>query len=98
MYASRLRAARGLSRLAQRSFTTSGRQLESATTATTAKTQPSTSVAEAPAPTEIQQAPNRTETWSRSQQVRSQAMTGPRFEQTNFDLQVSEHQCRTYRR
>lgn len=34
------------------------------------------------------QAPNRVETWSRSQQPRDQAMTGPRFEQTIMKLQV----------
>ncbi|KAK2070103.1 hypothetical protein P8C59_004631 [Phyllachora maydis] len=33
------------------------------------------------------QAPNRTEVWSRSQRPRAQAMTGPRFEQTDFSLQ-----------
>lgn len=36
----------------------------------------------------LQQAPNRTEIWSRSQRARAKAMSGPRFEQTNFDLQV----------
>lgn len=36
----------------------------------------------------LQQAPNRTEIWSRSQRPRAKAMTGPRFEQTEFDLQV----------
>ena len=40
---------------------------------------------------EVQQAPNRGEIWSRSQQPRSEAMTGPRFEQTDFDLQVGCH-------
>ncbi|KAH8673596.1 hypothetical protein BX600DRAFT_433217 [Xylariales sp. PMI_506] len=35
----------------------------------------------------ILQAPNRKEIWSRSQRPRAQAMTGPRFEQTDFDLQ-----------
>ncbi|KAK6087892.1 nadh-ubiquinone oxidoreductase [Seiridium cupressi] len=35
----------------------------------------------------LQQAPNRTEIWSRSQRPRAKAMTGPRFEQTDFDLQ-----------
>ena len=39
-------------------------------------------------PAEINQAPNRLGVWSRSQKPRAQAMTGPRFEQTDFDLQV----------
>lgn len=34
------------------------------------------------------QSPNRTETWSRSQQKRELAMSGPRFEHTIFELQV----------
>jgi hypothetical protein len=34
------------------------------------------------------QAPNRAGTWSRNQQPREIAMTGPRFEQTIMDLQV----------
>ena len=36
----------------------------------------------------LAQAPNRREIWSRSQQPRAKAMSGPRFEQTDFDLQV----------
>ncbi len=36
----------------------------------------------------LKQAPNRKEIWSRSQRPRATAMTGPRFEQTDFDLQV----------
>jgi NADH dehydrogenase (ubiquinone) Fe-S protein 6 len=50
-----------------------------------------TGVAEQPAPppTEaVVQAPNRAEVWSRSQRPRQEAMTGPRFEQTDFELQV----------
>ena len=35
------------------------------------------------------QAPNRATTWARSQQPREAAMTGPRFEQTIMELQVS---------
>ncbi|RMZ91350.1 hypothetical protein DV736_g1445, partial [Chaetothyriales sp. CBS 134916] len=35
----------------------------------------------------IPQAPNREETWSKSQQPRELAMTGPRFEQTILDTQ-----------
>lgn len=34
------------------------------------------------------QAPNRAEVWSRSQQPRARAMTGPRFEQTIMEYQV----------
>lgn len=39
------------------------------------------------------QAPNRAEVWSRSQQPRAKAMTGPRFEQTIMELQVSVLLC-----
>ncbi|KAI5864462.1 zinc-finger domain-containing protein [Durotheca rogersii] len=35
----------------------------------------------------LKQAPNRKEIWSRSQKPRAAAMSGPRFEQTDFDLQ-----------
>jgi NADH dehydrogenase (ubiquinone) Fe-S protein 6 len=35
------------------------------------------------------QAPNRPTTWSPSQQPREKAMTGPRFEQTIMEFQVS---------
>lgn len=35
------------------------------------------------------QAPNRSEPWSRSQQPRERAMSGPRFEQTIMEYQVS---------
>ena len=34
------------------------------------------------------QAPNRAQVWSRSQQPRDRAMSGPRFEQTLMDYQV----------
>lgn len=36
----------------------------------------------------VMQAPNRKETWSRSQQPRERAMSGPRFEQTIMEYQV----------
>lgn len=39
----------------------------------------------------LMQAPNRKEIWSRSQRARAKAMTGPRFEQTDFNLQVRRH-------
>jgi NADH dehydrogenase (ubiquinone) Fe-S protein 6 len=42
----------------------------------------------------IQQAPNRRGIWSRSQKPRAKAMTGPRFEQTDFDLQVGISESR----
>ncbi|KAK3692244.1 NADH:ubiquinone oxidoreductase 18.4kD subunit [Podospora appendiculata] len=92
MYASRLRAAHRLSRHCARSFTTSGRQLDSAPAVASSSStkQPAPPVSEGPAPTEIaplKQSPNRAEVWSRSQQPRSQAMTGPRFEQTDFERQ-----------
>lgn len=38
------------------------------------------------------QAPNREDTWSKSQQKREIAMSGPRFEHTIFELQVCKHQ------
>lgn len=48
----------------------------------------STSETGAPTPTELQQAPNRSGgVWTRNQQARDVAMTGPRFEQTDFALQ-----------
>lgn len=37
----------------------------------------------------VMQAPNRKGIWSRSQNPRAKAMTGPRFEQTIMELQVS---------
>jgi NADH dehydrogenase (ubiquinone) Fe-S protein 6 len=37
----------------------------------------------------VMQAPNRTGVWSRSQNLREKAMTGPRFEQTVMEYQVS---------
>lgn len=36
----------------------------------------------------VMQAPNRKEVWSRSQQPRARAMSGPRFEQTIMEYQV----------
>lgn len=36
------------------------------------------------------QAPNRSSTWSNSQQAREVAMSGPRFEHTIFELQVGD--------
>lgn len=50
----------------------------------TSKTETSITEAEK----ELPQSPNRVGVWSRSQKPRVTAMTGPRFEQTDFDLQV----------
>lgn len=36
----------------------------------------------------VMQAPNRSDPWSRSQQPRDRAMSGPRFEQTIMEYQV----------
>ncbi|KAM5362424.1 hypothetical protein ACJZ2D_012555 [Fusarium nematophilum] len=73
-------------RLSQRAFTTSARQLEAAVSAKTTESRAPAPVDESK-PVEISQAPNRVGVWSRSQRPRSQAMTGPRFEQTDFPLQ-----------
>lgn len=91
------RAARHLSsqvRLSARTFAVSARQLDSTTAVATpkAETAPQTTDPSAQ-PTEALQAPNRADVWARSQKPRSKAMTGPRFEQTDFSLQVSAH-CR----
>ncbi|KAK3939920.1 hypothetical protein QBC46DRAFT_386614 [Diplogelasinospora grovesii] len=85
----RLRAAHRLTRQCARSLSTTARQLDSASTptATTAHTQTTPQVTEGKAPVELKQAPNRAEVWSRSQRPRSMAMTGPRFEQTDFEKQ-----------
>ncbi|KAG8665857.1 hypothetical protein FPOAC2_10941 [Fusarium poae] len=88
MATSQLRAIAVLARSArvsQRAFTTSARQFEAAVSTKTNEA--------SPAPTDenksvaISQAPNRVGVWSRSQRPRSQAMNGPRFEQTDFDFQ-----------
>lgn len=87
MPATYLRSARGLSGLARRAFTTTARQLEEKAVAPTSTETPAPKLySEKPA--EVPQAPNRKEIWSRSQRPRNVAMTGPRFEQTDFDLQV----------
>ena len=90
MAASQLRAtaslARGM-RISRRAFTTSSRYFE-ASVPSNSKTESSPAPVDESKPVEISQAPNRLGIWSRSQKPRSQAMTGPRFEQTDFDLQV----------
>lgn len=42
----------------------------------------------------VMQAPNRATIWSRSQNPRAKAMTGPRFEQTVMEYQVRCLHCR----
>ncbi|KAK4204489.1 zinc-finger domain-containing protein [Triangularia verruculosa] len=88
MFALRMRAvAQGLPRqLSKRSFTATARQLES-TTVPTKGDEKVPQVTGGPAPTIVQQAPNRTEVWSRTQRPRADAMTGPRFEQTDLENQ-----------
>ncbi|OAA43135.1 NADH:ubiquinone oxidoreductase 18.4kD subunit [Metarhizium rileyi] len=73
-------------RVSQRAFTTSARQLEAAVPSTT-RTEMSPATIEETQIKPVEQAPNRVDIWSRSQKPRSKAMTGPRFEQTDFDLQ-----------
>lgn len=83
-----LRSARGLARLAPRSFATTARQLDTKSVAPTPSTESPVPKTESQLPAELPQAPNREGIWSRSQRPRREAMTGPRFEQTDFDLQV----------
>ncbi|QUC19641.1 uncharacterized protein UV8b_03882 [Ustilaginoidea virens] len=73
-------------RISRRALTTTARRLEATTTATSrSETSP---ILREELPTKpVEQAPNRVTVWSRSQNPRSRAMTGPRFEQTDFDLQ-----------
>ncbi|PSS03754.1 hypothetical protein BD289DRAFT_478248 [Coniella lustricola] len=82
-----VRAARGLARLAQRSFSTTARHLESKAVTSAPSTASPVAKKETQVPVELPQAPNRKEIWSRSQKPRDVAMSGPRFEQTDFDLQ-----------
>ncbi|KAL2164264.1 hypothetical protein VTH06DRAFT_3480 [Thermothelomyces fergusii] len=98
MYVSRLRgaaaaAAAAVSSLPRRAaasnaafFGTTARQLKGEDVAA-APTQTTVPTTEGPAPTAVAQAPNRAGIWSRSQRPRAEAMTGPRFEQTDFELQ-----------
>ncbi|KAF4505342.1 hypothetical protein G6O67_007300 [Ophiocordyceps sinensis] len=71
-------------RVPRRAFGTSSRLLEAAVPATKPDVD---SAVEGTRPKQVGQAPNRGDIWSRSQKPRSTAMTGPRFEQTDFDLQ-----------
>jgi NADH dehydrogenase (ubiquinone) Fe-S protein 6 len=92
MAASQLRAfgalTRGL-RVSSRTFTTTARQLEAAVPAAS-KTETAPAPVDESVPKEVTQAPNRVGIWSKNQKPRSQAMTGPRFEQTDYNLQVRE--------
>lgn len=72
-------------RVPRRAFGTSSRLLEAAVPATKPDVD---SAVEGTRPKQVGQAPNRGDIWSRSQKPRSTAMTGPRFEQTDFELQV----------
>ncbi|KAI9343434.1 NADH:ubiquinone oxidoreductase kDa subunit [Zopfochytrium polystomum] len=60
-----------------------------AATATAASTASTTTTASGlpTLPSALPQAPNHPAAWSKHQQLRKDAMTGPRFEQTNFDFQ-----------
>ncbi|KAI1267362.1 hypothetical protein F5Y18DRAFT_336173 [Xylariaceae sp. FL1019] len=76
----------------RRSFAVSARRCEAAPAPKAETTPETTSEQDSLGLTEntergLKQAPNRTEIWSRSQKPRAAAMTGPRFEQTDFDLQ-----------
>ncbi|KAK0623201.1 hypothetical protein B0T14DRAFT_425273 [Immersiella caudata] len=92
MYASRLQVARSLSRrcaLAQRTFTSTTRQLNlgPGVAKTEKEATPPQVAGEEPLAAPVKQAPNREGVWSRSQRPRSEAMTGPRFEQTDYSMQ-----------
>lgn len=108
MSATRIRSIQGLARqlaLPQRTatatFTTTARRLEAGHAVPAKPSETTAQVTEEPAPVEVKQAPNRTGIWAPSQRPRAQAMTGPRFEQTNFDLQVwigqLERTCNAHR-
>ncbi|RCI10008.1 hypothetical protein L249_8405 [Ophiocordyceps polyrhachis-furcata BCC 54312] len=71
----------------QRTFGTSGRLLEAAVPTTTETAIENAESKELSQSKELGQAPNRVDVWSRSQNPRSKAMTGPRFEQTDMSLQ-----------
>lgn len=77
-------------RVPRRAFATTARQLEAAVPANS-RTETSPALSGEAQTKPIEQAPNRVDIWSRSQKPRSKAMTGPRFEQTDFDVQVSWH-------
>jgi hypothetical protein len=68
------------------SISSSFRRFEA--TAVSAKDEVETSLSQTASQSAVAQAPNRADVWARSQQPRSKAMAGPRFEQTDFHLQV----------
>lgn len=74
----------------RRSFamTTARRAQDGAAAAAAETLAPQTTGAPTGDTTSLQQAPNRAGVWTRNQQPREKAMTGPRFEQTDFSLQV----------
>lgn len=74
-------------RMSQRAFTTSARQFQAAPTLKTPTEKAPVEVEEATT-VEVTQAPNRQGIWTRSQRPRTKAMSGPRFEQTDFSVQV----------
>ena len=89
MAASQLRAVGSLARslrVSRRAFTTTARQFEAAVP--TSKPETSPAAVDESKPAEVNQAPNRVGIWSKNQKPRSTAMAGPRFEQTDFSLQV----------
>lgn len=92
--ASRRAATSALSRqlrVASRPFTVSTTVRTTERPAVVEKNEAATpQVADNTVPETVGQAPNRSLVWSRSQKPRAEAMTGPRFEQTDFSLQVSE--------
>lgn len=93
MASSQLRAvsslARSLRAPSRRAFSVSARQLEASSSVPSSAKQTTPAPVDEDKPLDVNQAPNRLGVWSRSQKPRSQAMTGPRFEQTDFDLQVT---------
>ncbi|KAK3987923.1 hypothetical protein QBC44DRAFT_113039 [Cladorrhinum sp. PSN332] len=89
MYVSRLRvAAHTLPRqISKRPFTASAVQLASSVKEPTQGSPQVPTVTAEPTKDLAAQAPNRVGVWSRSQQHRDVAMTGPRFEQTELENQ-----------
>ncbi|OHE95595.1 zinc-finger domain-containing protein [Colletotrichum orchidophilum] len=79
-------------RIASRPFTVSTTVRTTERPAVVEKNEAATpQVADNAVPETVGQAPNRSLIWSRSQKPRADAMTGPRFEQTDFSLQPQPH-------
>ncbi len=89
----RLGAAGVYGQVARRSLAVTACRAQEAPVAPTELAPKSTTEVAAPADGELQQAPNRAGVWTRNQQPRSKAMTGPRFEQTDFSVQVGAPRC-----